>query len=192
MNSAVELGHLLSNTQQLGTLPSLGLPGDARRAMSALSIEPNIIRSICCSKCFSKYDLDSLPQVCLRRETPRSKPCGEKLWATRSTRAGPRVVPARLYSTQDFVSWLEFFLSRPGTEDAIDKSYTHKRSPDIMRTVWDSPAWQSLPGNFSTTPGNLTFSYYIDWFNPFMNKIAGKSASCGAIMLFCLNLPPDI
>ena len=61
-----------------------------------------------------------------------------------------------------------------------------------MRTVWDSPAWQSLPGNFSTTPGNLTFSYYIDWFNPFMNKIARKSASCGAIMLFCLNLPPDI
>ena len=61
-----------------------------------------------------------------------------------------------------------------------------------MRTVWDSPAWQSLPGNFSTTPGNLTFSYYIDWFNPFTNKIAGKSASCGAIMLFCLNLPPDI
>lgn len=61
-----------------------------------------------------------------------------------------------------------------------------------MKSVWDSPAWQSLPNSFSSTPGNLTFSYYIDWFNPFTNKIAGKAVSCGAIMMFCLNLPPDI
>lgn len=61
-----------------------------------------------------------------------------------------------------------------------------------MKSVWDSPAWQSLPDSFSSTPGNLTFSYYIDWFNPFTNKIAGKSVSCGAIMMFCLNLPFDI
>ena len=195
MHSAVELGYLLSTigtTRQLGSLPPFHLPRDVRSAMSFLSIEPNIIRSICCPNCFSKYNLDSLPQVCLRRETSRSKVCGEKLWTTRSTRAGPRIVPARLYSTQDFKSWLEFFLSRPGIEDTIDKSYTHKRSSDTMCTIWDSPAWQSLPGNFSTTPGNLTFSYYIDWFNPFTNKIAGKSASCGGIMLFCLNLSPEL
>ena len=65
-------------------------------AMSALDIEPNIIRSICCPKCFSKYSLDSLPQVCLQREVPRAKVCCEKLWTMRTTRAGPRLVPARL------------------------------------------------------------------------------------------------
>jgi hypothetical protein len=176
----VELGRLLSTTgilPQLGSLPPFRMPSDVRRAMSTLSIKPKIICSICCPKCFCKYDLDLLPQVCLRRKTSRSKPCGEKLWTTRSTCAGPQVVPAQLYSTQDFESWLEFFLSHARIEDTIDKSYTHKRSPDIMHTVWDSPAWQSLPGNFSTTPGNLTFSYYVDWFNPFTNKIAGKSAS---------------
>jgi hypothetical protein len=57
-----------------------------------------------------------------------------------------------------------------------------------MHCIWDSPAWRSL-GAFTTTPGNLTFSYYIDWFNPLLNKTAGKTMSCGAIMLFCLNLP---
>ena len=60
-----------------------------------------------------------------------------------------------------------------------------------MCSIWDTPAWQSL-GGFCTTPGNLTFSYYIDWFNPYLNKIAGKHASCGAIVLFCLNLPDEM
>ncbi|KAJ2916077.1 hypothetical protein MD484_g4344, partial [Candolleomyces efflorescens] len=60
-----------------------------------------------------------------------------------------------------------------------------------MCSIWDSPAWRSL-GNFTTTPGNLTFSYFIDWFNPLTNKIAGKTVSCGAIMLFCLNLPYEV
>jgi len=43
-------------------------------------------------------------------------------------------------------------------------------------------------GSFTTTVGNLTFSFFIDWFNPSMNKTAGKTVSCDAIMLFCLNL----
>ncbi|KAJ7177282.1 hypothetical protein C8R43DRAFT_1084598 [Mycena crocata] len=50
-----------------------------------------------------------------------------------------------------------------------------------MSSIWDSPAWQSL-GSFTRTFNNLVFAFYIDWFNPFLNKIAGKSASCGAIM----------
>jgi hypothetical protein len=60
-----------------------------------------------------------------------------------------------------------------------------------MHSILDSPVWRSL-GSFTTQNGNLTFGYYIDWFNPFTNKIAGKSVSCGAIMLFCLNLPYEM
>lgn len=36
------------------------------------------------------------------------------------------------------------------------------------------------------------FAYFIDWFNPLLNKAAGKSMSCGAIMLVCLNLPYEL
>jgi len=57
-----------------------------------------------------------------------------------------------------------------------------------MDDIWDSPVWRSM-GSFTTTIGNLTFSFFIDWFNPFMNKTAGKIVSYGAIMMFCLNLP---
>jgi hypothetical protein len=60
-----------------------------------------------------------------------------------------------------------------------------------MRSIWDSPTWRSLRP-FTTTHGNLTFSFYLDWFNPFTNKIAGKSVSCGAIMMSCLNLPYEL
>ncbi|THU79618.1 hypothetical protein K435DRAFT_823868 [Dendrothele bispora CBS 962.96] len=52
-------------------------------------------------------------------------------------------------------------------------------------------SWRKLAG-FPQQPGNLTFSLYVDWFNPFTNKIAGKVVSTGAILLCCMNLPPDI
>src|SRR6266508_1516021 len=73
----------------------------------------------------------------------------------------------------------------------IDKSYTHLPSPNVMHSIWDSPTWQSL-GSFMTINNNLTFSYYINWFNPFTNKISGKSVSCRVILMFCLNLPYEL
>ena len=193
---AINFGRLLVKIQHpdlaLGTpLPTPLIPHDVRTAITTLSLDPTIIRSICCPKCYSKYSLNHLPEICHQRETARSQPCGAKLWTTRSTRSGPRRVPCRLYSTQDFDSWLEFFLSRPGIEDLIDKSYDHNPSPNIMCTIWDSPAWRSL-GSFTTTHGNLTFAYFIDWFNPLLNKTAGKTVSCGAIILICLNLPYEL
>jgi hypothetical protein len=90
---------------------SFKLPHDVRTAMNSLSIEPKIIRSVCCPKCLTKYSFESLPPTCSQRETPRSKVCGETLWTMRNSGAGSRLVPRRLYSTQDFKSWLEFFLS---------------------------------------------------------------------------------
>lgn len=165
------------------------LPSDVRTAISHLSLEPRIVRYICCPKCFHPYSFEDRAEFCMWKESPKSRICGEELWAIRSTRSGPKAVPQRLYATQDFTSWLEYFLSRPGIEDVIDASYNHTPSPSgVMSDIWDSPAWLSL-GSFTRTNGSLTFSFFIDWFNPFMNKIAGKTVSCGAIMMFCLNLP---
>jgi hypothetical protein len=42
----------------------LSVPHDVRTAMSALSIKPKIIRSICCPKCFQRYPLTALPEIC--------------------------------------------------------------------------------------------------------------------------------
>lgn len=172
--------------------PSLHLPQDVRTAMSALSIDPIIHRAVCCPKCLARYEISNLPELCYYRSTGRSRQCKEPLWTTRTTRKGPVRVPRQLYTTQDIDSWIELLLSRPETEDMIEASWAHKRSTDRMHSILDSPAWKSLGGNFTTTVGNLTFSFYIDWFNPLTNKIAGKSVSCGAIMFFCLNLPYEL
>ncbi|KAF7367760.1 hypothetical protein MSAN_00840000 [Mycena sanguinolenta] len=167
------------------------IPQDVRTAVAHLSIEPVITRSICCPTCFRAYSLESLPQTCFARKTSGSDPCNTPLWVERQTRAGRKVVPRRLYSTQNFHSWLSHFLSRPGMEELLRKSHLHRPNPNKMTSIWDSPAWQSL-GTFTSGRNNLVFSWYIDWFNPFMNKIAGKSASCGAIIAVCLNLPYEM
>ena len=123
---AMFLGVLLANSPSTSnSIPPLRLPYNVRTAIKALSIEPAIICSICCPKCFKQYKLDSLPKICLRRETPRSKPCLEQLWTTCVTARGPECVPQCLYSTQSFEDWLKFFLSRPGIKDLIDKLYQH-------------------------------------------------------------------
>ncbi|KAJ3527052.1 hypothetical protein NMY22_g9923 [Coprinellus aureogranulatus] len=174
---------------QSNTVP---LPVNIRTAMKYLSIEPSINRSAVCPKCFTAYELSDIPERCAHRETPRSRVCNaELLLVKRAVKREFRWVPRCLYSTQHPEPWIESFLMRPGIEDLLDTSYNHVPRPDMMECIWDSPAWQSL-GAFTRMPGNLTFSFYIDWFDPGMNKIAGKKVSCGAIMMFCLNLPYEL
>jgi hypothetical protein len=158
-----------------------------------LSLDPVLIRSICCPTCFTIYSFEDCPDKCPRRATPRSRSCGTSLWKMRHTGGHhARKTPARLYMSQDFESWISLFLSREDIYTAIQKSYEHQKPQNgTMEDIWDSPAWESL-GDFCVTRGNLTFSYYLDWFNPFMNETGGKHISSGVIMMFCLNLPPEL
>jgi hypothetical protein len=188
---------LVLHAMRLGSaLHAAGLPNHLKAEttvpaiMSQLSLEPTLIRSICCPGCYTLYSYDTCPDTCPRREHPNSrKHCCAKLW---KTDAQGQKKPERLYCTQDFESWLSWFLSRKDIYEAIQTSYSHQRpGNDTMEDIWDSPAWDSL-NEFCTTQGNLTFSFYIDWFNPYENKQAGKKVSCGAIIMFCLNLPPHL
>ena len=165
-------------------------PEDSRTGISHLGLDPAIRSTLCCPTCFSLHPPDAIK--CTTKATKRSKACNTELWTICMTPNGPRTTPKRHFYTQSLLEWLKSFLSRPGIEELIDRSYQHVPNPQAMGCLWDSPAWQDLPGQFSTIPGNLTFSIYIDWFNPFTNKIAGKTVSAGIILATCLNIPYEL
>lgn len=172
-------------------LPSITIPLDERTMLQRLRLEPTILRSVRCPRCFTAYPLDNIPETCPHKQSSRARVCGESLKCWRQTRRGAVLVPRCLYSTQSFDSWLLFFLSRPQIEKQLGGSFHPRPADGVMHGIWDSPAWRSL-GSFTLEKYNLVFSLYLDWFNPFGNKISGKVVSCGAIILACMNLPPEI
>jgi hypothetical protein len=97
-------------------------------------------------------------------------------------------------------------------EDSLHKTYHYciNHPPAAfdanINDIQGSPAWNDILG-FFLSPYHLLFGIYVDWFNPYTNKIAGKllernytliqlivfhigkKVSCGAILLYCWNLP---
>ena len=89
------------------------------------------------------------------------------------------MVPHSLYTTQSFDSWLESFLSQKIIEQGLKETFQqYINNPPTafcgtMKDIHDSPAWKNLRA-FLLSPYHLVFGIYVDWFNPFSNKIAGK------------------
>jgi len=165
-----------------GDTPALKIPQDIRtvHATNSTDLEPEIIRTPCCPKCYKTYSLTNMPKTCNWRKSEYGKFCGETLWKQRQTRKGKMVlVPRAIYATQSFPTWLRYFLGRLEIEEYLGQCYQknmqnlNKPVPAEMHDIQDSPAWRGL-GNFLLDRYNLVWSIYIDWFNPYTNKIAGK------------------
>lgn len=159
-------------------LSDLKIPLDVRSAYRRHFSEPKYKRTMCCPKCFKNFTcpVDELPFTCQWRASPRSDPCGARLW--RRTRNGSKKVPICLYTTQSFKAWLRFFLSRKSIDDALQQTHSKRVNYPVafgseMRDVHDSPGLCDLYGN-QQSPYNLAFGIYIDWFQVFKLKIAGK------------------
>ena len=106
--------------------------------------------------------------------------------------------PIRPFAYQSFPAFVGGLLSRPGIEDMIDRSWAGRRNDD-MRDIWDGSGVHELRGPdgkpFSEGPAGearLVWTLSMDWFNPYLNKQAGKKVSVGSIFMTCLNLPPSL
>lgn len=156
-------------------LPEIQIPHDLRTAYCIHSSDPDIIRTSCCPKCYTIYT-GTIPLHCSWRESPRARVCNSELWRLQQFGKNPRSVPKTLYNTQNFESWLHFFLSRRSVEDHLESAFL--RTPAAfgqeMHDLQDSPAWKDLQ-DFLSHRYHLVFGLYIDWFNPYTNKIAGMS-----------------
>lgn len=154
-------------------LPKIHIPQDVRTAYQTLDHEPEIIRTACCPSCYQIYS-GPIPWHCSWKASPRSKVCNAELWRLQNFGHVSRWVPRTLYNTQDFKSWLQFFLNRREIDNHLENTF--HRIPAAygtdMHDVQDSPAWRGLQ-DFLSHRYHLVFGLYIDWFNPYTNKIAG-------------------
>ncbi|KAK4696062.1 hypothetical protein P7C70_g8436, partial [Phenoliferia sp. Uapishka_3] len=167
------------------------IPKTVTTSLKHLDLNPVLYRTISCTACFTQYDLVTPLVKCPQRFNTRSKICGASL-------RRPNGRPICQFATQSLIDWITKLVMRPGVEEQLRTSLSKKPPQDgRMRDVWDSPLWAELEAPkadgghpFLSVDGNLAFSCFIDWFNPNGNKTAGKHSSVGAIVLFCLNLPP--
>ncbi|MBW0523372.1 hypothetical protein O181_063087 [Austropuccinia psidii MF-1] len=100
--------------------------------------------------------------------------------------------PHSRYATQRFSDWLTWFI--PEFEDLIDewKKQVQNKN-DSVSDYQQSLAWKNLyPASqqLNSSSIHLSFSLFVNWFNPLTNKLAGKQVSLGILALNCLNLPP--
>ena len=179
-------------------------PEDIRTAMRIFDIDPSLLEYICCMRCFSLYGpfsegtttYDDVPQFCIFQETPSSDPCGACLLQEH----GKESRPSSRYFFQPLTSWISRFLSRPDVVRSL-----HRGVPPVsesfsgrMNDIWDGEMLRSIAGPngqpffelSSQSPElHLAFGLFINWFNPYGNKQAGKHTSVGAIYMVCHNLP---
>ncbi len=190
------------------------IPRDIRTALRILHLEPEIMRYACCPKCFALYlpsedpgrSDDPYPHTC-SHTPPGGEPCGttlvveERLAPKHKGEPHRRVFrPIRVFPYHTLSSWLKVFLSRPEIEKVLMTSWDNTSADGIWRDIKDSPVFREFraPGNktrfFVQQQGSLhlVFSLFVDWFNPYGNKKAGKSHSMGVICMACLNLPIEI
>ncbi|POW04695.1 hypothetical protein PSTT_10183 [Puccinia striiformis] len=183
------------------------VPLDVRTITKKLKLLPELENYICCPACFTLYFAEDTPEQCTYRRAATVPICDKELFKIHprkpvavdfTTHLYKRPKPASTvhpylgYSVQSFESWISWFLGLNETEEEIGK-WADKISsspPEPIIDILQAPAWKSFSQNRFNNELRLVFSLYVDWFNPFGNKQAGRKASMGAVVLTCLNMPP--
>ncbi|OJT09666.1 hypothetical protein TRAPUB_13852 [Trametes pubescens] len=181
------------------------IPSDIRTVLTRLGLDPEIIRYASCPKCRCTYPPDEknaakpYPSRCTYQETDKGK-CGERLVQEVPGGLG-REEALKYYPYHSLKKWLAALSLRPELLKLARNAWdSTSSSTGGWHDIWDAPILRDFLGPDKRTPFSsqpdgsvhLVFSLFIDWFNPFGNKKAGKSHSIGGIYLVCLNLPPHL
>jgi hypothetical protein len=175
-------------------------PTDIRAARKLLGA-PKTITYACCPACSSLYppkDEDGTPTYpyeCTGESCHTQGGCN--LLKLGSTQDGKGIgVPKRPFVMQDFHDFVGRLLSRPGVESAIQRS-EEQVLDDTVKDIVTADGIRSIKGpdgapflsGGQDQELRLAWCLSVDFFNPYHNKIAGKVASAGSIVLSCLLLP---
>lgn len=180
-------------------------PRDIRGVRDIFNLETKTVIYATCPTCCCTYEpsmqngVPVYPSNCTYRPFPSSKPCGARLTTSRVHNRTSIRSPIRPFVTQCPESFIATMLSRPGIEDALSAGAKLYRSSHIMTDIAHGRRVRTLRGpdgkpflEATDDELRLIWTYSMDWFNPFYNKAAGKSASVGSITLACVFLPPSL
>lgn len=172
--------------------------------MEALDLEPEHTIFACCPTCFALYpptsgtSSNAYPTHCTHQPHPDGPVCNDLLMKAGQGENGASV-PIKTFALQSLSAWIGQLLSRPGIESVLEKGW-RRPSQGWSSDIMEATGIREFLGPDGRTPFSvqpdgslhLVFSLFIDWFNPYGNKAAGKSHSVGAIYMACLNLPENL
>lgn len=167
---------------------------DIRSVIGVLQLVPHCVVYSTCPKCNACYSpSEGVPERCSHIGA-NGKACNRTLRKPGSKHAKP----VRPYVYHSFKLWWARMLSRPGLEEMMDRA----AEPMPTNSVNDILGGKGLRDFLGPdgkpflrkvgSEGRYLFEIFMDGFNPFQSKEAGKKVSCGAIYMVCLNLPPDM
>ena len=180
-------------------------PRDIRTVREVFDVEPTTITYAACPKCSATYPpgkkgkISIYPARCTWQAYKGGKTCGTTLTTRRVVDEQSVRAPIRPFIVQDFAEFKAGLLSQPGMEDAMDCG-TILNDEHNLWDIQDGTGIRELRGpdgrpfidGLKRDELRLAWSLSVDWFNPFLNKAAGKTVSTGSIAMALLNLPPSL
>ncbi len=156
------------------------------------------------SKCCAVYSpvlengIKTYPRICSKKHLRNrvEKECGELLCVDGVVSGKSVRVPIKSFPVQDWddfkarlvVNPLVLTLLRRGMACALKSEMRDIKDGTHLANLTDKDGKPFL--NADCHELRLAWSFSTDWFNPFHNVTAGKTASVGSIAMTCLNLPP--
>ncbi|GBE87778.1 hypothetical protein SCP_1200020 [Sparassis crispa] len=179
-------------------------PRDIRGVRKAFDLEAVVIVYATCPSCCCTYapsyqdDIPVYPSRCQHRSGPRSKPCNSRLTTTRVLDGKSVRSPIRPFIVQDFHAFVGGLISRPGMEEILRQGKAIRDCYNL-RDITDGSAVANMQGpdgkpfaDAAEGELRLLWALSVDWFNPYLNKIAGLLISMGSMAMSCLYLPPSM
>jgi hypothetical protein len=181
-------------------------PVDIRTLKKNLRLDPDLVLYATCPVCSATYPPQNTesgvlewPPTCTFKKFTASDRCNTPLTTTSRIKNGVSVPhPDRPFPVNPFVPWLADLLCREDIEKHLSRALTPsdlEGMTDVFDGDWVKDLRMEDGRMFADSPVGelrLVFALSIDFFNPLMNKISGKSISSGSIALICLNLPPHL
>lgn len=183
------------------------LPTDTRTARRLFDVDPVVTEWATCPSCSMTYEptfapdapvIPIYPRRCTHQRWRSSQPCNSRLTKNGVIRGESVRIPIRPFPVQDFDIFVGRLLSQPGIETTIRTSLGLV-ADGVLRDIAEGDGVKELYTQWKAkTPAPapedllLLWSLSVDWFNPYHNKISGKSVSSGSIAMMCLLLPPSL